>query len=150
MALDHPRPTTSMMHATVGLDTLESISLPPMPYAGKKLIQDQQQQQRIVFCLVYSALLDDVQALDCLFESKFSREILRIVGEFATSFGIRNQEALELRQFTQRLKCLSKLCHSTEVVQGLSRATALDYLVALMVEKSGSEKFKTLGKMREK
>lgn len=150
MALDHPDPTTSMMHATLGLDTLQSIPLPPMPYAWKNSIQDQQQQQRIVFCLVYSALLDDVQALDCLLESKFSKEILRIVDDFATSFGIRNQEAPEFRQFTQRLECLNQLCHSTEVFQGLSGATAVDYLVALMIEKSGSEKFKTLGKMREK
>lgn len=137
------------MHATVGLDTLQSLPLPLIPDAETKAVQDQQQQQRTIFCFVYSALLDDVQDLDYLLESKFSKEILRIVSDFATSFCIQNHEAPELRKFSQRLGCLNQISHQTGAVKGLSGATALDYLVALMFEKSRSKGFKTLGKTKE-
>lgn len=149
MAPDPPPPTAGMMHATVGLETLQSLPLPLMPDVERKFIQDQQQQQRTSFCFVYSALLDDVQDLDYLLESKFSKEILRIVCDFATSFDIQDQHEPELRKFSERLGRLNRECPQPAAVQGLSGATVLDYLVVLMVEKSGFEGFKTLGKTKK-
>lgn len=133
-------PPISIMHATVGVQTLQSLPIPLIPEVGKEFLKEQQQLQRDIFCKVYSALLDDVEALDKLLESKFSKEIIRIVSTIAASFRIDDE------LFIERLGLLGRKAKQPVAVDGLSGATVLDYLVNLMAEKSQYRGFQTLGR----
>ncbi|KAH8777383.1 hypothetical protein F5883DRAFT_639461 [Diaporthe sp. PMI_573] len=132
MAPGSPRPTIRVVHPTVGLQTLENLVLPVMI----NVAQGEWLQRRLIFCTVYDALLDDVQALDRKLESRFSREIIRIVSNFATLFDLQNQDIPEMQKFSQRIRSLGHKCQQPAAVQGLSGGTVLDYLVSLIAEKS--------------
>ena len=144
MAPGPPRPTIRVVHPTVGLQTLENLVLPVMI----NVAHGEWLQRRIIFCTVYDALLDDVQALDRTLESRFSREIIRIVSNFATSFDLQNQDIPETQKFSQRIRSLGHKCQQPAAVQGLSGGTVLDYLVSLIAEKS-RVKLDTVCKMKE-
>lgn len=149
------------IHATLPVETVRCQPLPvlpPMPNGNFKTSKKKQQRQQQLadFCSIYSALLEDVEALDATLESKYSKEILRLVASIATSFGIdtnanskhdtnddrRNKVQME---FVDRLARLARSSSNStardiEPIQGLSGATVLDYLVALIAVKSPSLK----------
>jgi hypothetical protein len=143
---------TIPVHATLPFEAIRSN---PLPAAKHKL----KQQQLIDFCNVYSALLKDVEDLDSDLGNKYAKEILRLVANLATSFTINlssygndhdtNDEVGNKEPLVKFVSCFLRLFNratstspadSLQPVQGLSGATIMDYLVALIAVKSPSAK----------
>lgn len=156
-------------HATLPVETIRNDRLPPLPpVPGDTPIELRQQHKKRRqllrdFCTIYSALLDDVKVLDTNLESQYTREILRLVINIAESFGIKmngngchnmdaggskdpEEKSLDdkIQRFVDAIEAVRPTSTGPAVgmepVQGLSGATVVDYLVALITTKSPSSK----------